>query len=898
MTRAAAQTPVAIEVPAHMHDDAAAVWLAMRCAEGGETARPALVAALDRLGWAVKDKDGRVLRLPQLAKPTGLALREHELEMLFWNQEEQPAIRLISYAQTLAVLFPTADAEDLAQGLLDSIRSGAESDNPQRRFWARFIIALGMAQGGNDLTGPGDPHVIMPHASEITDLFGSIKVPEENPEEGDEDEAAMMRRGMATAAAMMQAGGVDLGKLIAAANPQPAWPTDDPVLAPSPISTATAAEKKNAAAPAKSPDQRLNEVVEEMGSLYEKLASDDPRVVAKTQDRLNVLQMEMQNINQGMMHSSSVALMRALDPDAEEDEDDGDSTSGESRFLAEHRGTPLSLLQIVLLTRVVVADVLGEPPPATGIAATAREPQIVRASLLPIPLWQVAQAPAGGPPTTFTGQVASAGADLWATGWGAYTGGLLDKHLPGSAFGEKFGGKVSIGNKIGLANAIMGWVKTLTIIAANKIVIEVENAPLVRTKTRTAGEQRRAKCNVIIDIPKTGDALKALRAAGNIAGVDIQVAEGGPVSGAKVVWRLPEGSYNGKYATKGGGSTYRPDLAVVQFEGLKPGAKGTSAYVSYTDDNGDAFISIEGAPQRKTLGKDVREQPRRAKIAVEVTMKVGNLIQDINDVAGAATGSPGVIGVINFISEMLQRTSFLYQKGRAFEVTDWAPPAWEGEIVITVNASGSKSEKLKQGPPAVYQWKMSRAMEARLQSPEWDQEEALEKAGSESDVSILEISNDTKRYKVADASSQSGGGTEAAFTADGPVEIQQAGRNQLQLFSRAEPSGYGRLHTWPDSGQYQINLEPFFSAKAQIFNYERSKGRSHTENRVGPYDLLQGVHPNDLTDSGTYDPKSGMITGSKTIEARGSLPHVPGFDATIEFAYTLRYNAAPPPNKR
>lgn len=871
--------PEPAKVPANMSDDAAAVWLAMRCAEGPETGRPALVAALDRMGWGVKDREGNLLRAPAIAEPTGLAMRDYEVEMLFWNNEEQPGVRLITYADVLSVVLPTADPEDLAQGLLDAIRAGAESAEPRRRFWARFIIGLGLAQNGSDLAGPGDTLVIPPDASALSGLMP--KMDGEFPE-GDEDEsnAASIQRGMAMAAAMMK--GMDVRAMVEAGTPKPVWPHDDPVLGRRPVPKG---------GPTPTAEERMNALTEEMQPLYAAMGSSNPQEAEAAGKRLAELQQKVTNLNEAMQLASHRRYAIENDPDFDGDEEDEDNNG--SRFMAEHRSTPLSVLQIALLNRVVVAEVLGPPPPKSELAAGRGAPRIATASSLPLAFIQLAQAPpAGGPPTSFGGQLASAGADMWATGWGTYTGEVLNAHMPDGKFSDR----------VGKANAIMGWIKTIILLAQNKITLEVQNAPLVRTKRRDrSGEQRQVKCVVEVDFPKTPDSVKAMRALLNIATIDLQVPEGGPVSGAKVVWRLPEGSEGGKYASANGGAVRAPSLAYVQFAARAEGSAANSSYVSYTNDAGEALITVEGKPQKKDLPRDVRPKKRRATVAVEVTMKVGNLMQDLNDAIGAAgiRGAPGITGIATFLSEMVQRTSLFFQAGRSFEVIDWMPPAWEGEIVITAKGSGSKTEKGEKGGPDVrYEWSLNRAMEARVQTPEWEQEDALERGNTESNRIILEVANDTKRYKVTDFSAQTSRDVEVAFTAEGPVEIQPAGRNQLQLFSRAEPSGYGSLTTWPEIPQYSFRVEPHFYSKALIFNYERNKGRVKTENRVGPYSLMDGIFPDKLWENGTYDPVSGTITGSKTFEVRGSLPHVPNFDVILEFAFTLRYHAPPPESVR
>ena len=135
-----------------------------------------------------------------------------------------------------------------------------------------------------------------------------------------------------------------------------------------------------------------------------------------------------------------------------------------------------------------------------------------------ITLAQLAPAPA----PNFGDQFSGAAGDIWATVTGAYTGAVLDHHLPDSKFSKG----------VGIANVIIAWYKTIMSVARQNITIEVENAPLVRTKNRSPGERRTAKAKVEIDFPKH-DALKAIRAAANLSTLDLQLPDGGPVSGAK-----------------------------------------------------------------------------------------------------------------------------------------------------------------------------------------------------------------------------------------------------------------------------------------------------------------------------------------------------------------------------
>jgi hypothetical protein len=876
----ALEVPGAIKLPANMTDDAAALWLARRCAEGGEDARPALVAALDRMGWGVKDREGNLSRTPAIAAPTGLAMRDYEIESLFWNAQEQPGLRLISYARALAVALPTIDPEDLAQGLLDSVRDGAESTEPRRRFWARFIIALGMAQDGSDLSGPGDPQ-LMPLD---TKALGAAmpKMPNEIPEiDENASDAVKIQMGLNIAASMMRGDGFNAAALMEASTPKPVWPHDDPVLGKTPLPDAGA----------KSAEDRMNELQGELNEVMMKTLSQDSQTAAAAQKRYARLSAQMTNVNEAIQASAHRRMLIENDPDFDEDEPDED---GASRFMAEHRSTPLSVLQVALLTRVLVAEILGDPATQKKGASNASSVLPVAAVSLSLPRLLAQAAPAGGPPTSFSGQLSSAGADIWATASGTYTSLVLDAHVPDSPFS----------NRVGQANAIMGWLKTIVMLAKSKITIEVQNDPLIRTKRRDqSGQQRKVKCTVEVDFPKTPDAVKAMRGLLNIASIDLQVPDGGPVGGAKVTWRLTEGAENAKYATASGGKAMKPGLAVIQFAKMAEGSAHNSAYVSYTNDQGEASITIEGKPQKKNLPVNVREQKRRGGIAVEVNMKVGNLLQDFNDAIGAAgvKGAPGPLGVLTMISEMVQRSSLFFQAGKGFGVIDWVPPAWEGDIVIRVTGSGSETKKGEKGGPDVrYEWSMNRAMEAHLQTPESEQEDAHERGVQDSNRITLEVANDTKRYKLTDFSSQTSTDVEAAYTAEGPVENPPKPGGGPAWPSRAEPAGTATLTIWPevDPPKYSFTVEPSFKAKALIFTYERNKGRVKTETRTDVVNLMGEISLSELWDNGTWDPETMTITGNKTFEAKGYLPFVPEFDVTIEFAYTLKYEAPPPESVR
>lgn len=824
--------------------DVQALVLARQTMEGGERGREALLKALAQMGWSVRDAKGVVIHPAPANADTGLAFRDYEMDELLWKPAEQPAIRLISFAQALAVPFEDADPEELAQDLVDTVRQSLQSDQPQQRFWAHFIVALGRVSPTNfDLSQAGSPDQIPPSKAQLREWEKQVA---SNP--------------LAFLTGMTHT---------------PVWPETDPVLAPSPKPEREEEDSRESAT--ERDQKRLEELGDEMVRLSEELGQADEAKRKVAQEKYARLGTEMAAISQ-RMQAANVRMMaesmKRIQQQAAGEADDDEDTSSDPRFLSEHRDVPLSLLQVALLTRVVAADLRLLAAKSAPTPRQAGLPVLSRGGL-PLAMITVAQAA-----PSFGDQFAGAAGDIWATGWGAYTGAVLEHHLPNSKFGKG----------VGIANTIIAWFKTIMSVARQNITIEVENAPLVRTKTRAPGEQRTARAKVEIDFPKS-DVLKAIRAAGNLATIDLQLPDGGPVSGAKVVWRLTEGSYNNKYQTAKGGWEYRPEFAVVQF--AEAGSK--AAYVSTTNEMGEATITIEGVPQRRLLPPTVRPYPRRAAIAVEVTIKVGNLTQDLNDAINTAMGGP-ISGGLSFIADMVLRTSFFFQKGRVFEVTDWKEPAWQGEIEISVKGSGSKRQKPeKGGPEAEYTWKMDRFIEGRLHTPDWDEENEESRNYDNDGRHRLELDGDSRYFRLRDSSTEKSRTTNNRYEAEGPLQIQPPGQNQLTTYSRAEPSGQATLTF--NGGFMMLELSPFFGAECLVYRSEQSGKRSSV--KAGPeyLSLLGDVYPTTFSIIEPNDGTRESVEGTKTIEAMGSLPYVPSFDVQVTIKYRLWKNNPPPKNK-
>lgn len=833
-----------------VHDpDALALILAREYLQGGEQGRAALVRALGLMGWGVRDLKGAVVHAAPAGADTGLAMRDYEIDELMWRPTEQPGIRLISYAQAIAVPFENADPEELAQDLVGVVRKSAESTQPQQRFWARFIIALGRVSPANyDLSAPAPPPIVPFSKAEQRGMEEQIIA---NPM------AAML--------------------LLA---PRPLWPDDDPVLAPSPKPKRVEGEKRESVA--ERDTRRMNELMAEYTRLAGELASSNPAHREAAEKQMAALSPEMSAIAQrqqtaGLQMLSDAAKSLRNPDEEEDDEDEDEEDSSDPRFMAEWRDQPLSLLQVSLLTRVLAADLRL----AAAKAAPTGPSRVWVAPRGTLPLAMLGFGPVRAQAPSFGDQFAGAIGDIWATSWGGYTGEVLEHYFPDNKYSKG----------VAVANTIIAWFKTIMTVVQQKITVTVENDPLVRTKTRSPGQQRTAKAKVEIDFPKH-DALKALRAGLNLTTVDLQLPDGGPIGGAKVVWRLTEGSYNNKYQTANGGWTYRPDLAVVQF--AQRGGK--DAYVSTTDKNGVATITIEGAPQKKDLPPTVRPYPRRAAISVEVTLKVGNLTQDVNDAINTMMGGP-VAGGLSFIADMVLRTSFFFQAGRVFEVRDWKEPAWEGEFEIIAKASGSEYKRAeKGGKPTEYRWNMDRLIEGRLHTPDWAEEIEEERGYANDGRHRLDVDGDSRYFRINDSSSAKTKDSHSRYEATGPLQIRPPAHNQLPLYSRSEPSGSATLTF--NGGFMTLELQPFFGAECLVSRSEQGNGRSSNKSGPAYLSLLDGIHPTTFTIIEPNDGTQDYIEGTKTLDCLGDLPYVPNFDVVVTIKYRLWKNGPPPKNKR
>ena len=120
--------------------DEIAASLAKLVAAGDDQSMPALMAAIMAAGFGVRDNDGGVTQTVQPGQ--GLIFEAWEVAAMAKMYGEHRRVELSYLCDSLRTI-PELKQAPLEKIIVDGIRAQAVSDQPELRFWARFIIALG-----------------------------------------------------------------------------------------------------------------------------------------------------------------------------------------------------------------------------------------------------------------------------------------------------------------------------------------------------------------------------------------------------------------------------------------------------------------------------------------------------------------------------------------------------------------------------------------------------------------------------------------------------------------------------------------------------------------------------------------------------------------------------------
>ena len=141
--------------------DKAAEDLANKIAAKDEQSTAALLTALQMAGFSVRDPQGELYLKPAGASQ-GMAFDAFSVAAMSKLYGEGIRLNFSRFGTTLATTLPGFKDVSLAKLLLDGIRTDAQSEKTQLRFWARLIAALGKrAEKPYDLTTENiDPNVV------------------------------------------------------------------------------------------------------------------------------------------------------------------------------------------------------------------------------------------------------------------------------------------------------------------------------------------------------------------------------------------------------------------------------------------------------------------------------------------------------------------------------------------------------------------------------------------------------------------------------------------------------------------------------------------------------------------------------------------------------------------
>ena len=133
------QLPEPMRKPEGKPDEVAAA-LAKRVAAGDDQSVPALLTALMTAGFGIRDNDGGVTQTVQPGQ--GLIFEAWEVAAMAKMYGERRTVEL-SYLTDAIKSIPELKQAPLEKILIDGIRRQAVSEQPELRFWARFIVELG-----------------------------------------------------------------------------------------------------------------------------------------------------------------------------------------------------------------------------------------------------------------------------------------------------------------------------------------------------------------------------------------------------------------------------------------------------------------------------------------------------------------------------------------------------------------------------------------------------------------------------------------------------------------------------------------------------------------------------------------------------------------------------------
>ncbi|MCZ2079685.1 MAG: hypothetical protein LC130_32350 [Bryobacterales bacterium] len=212
------------------------------------------------------------------------------------------------------------------------------------------------------------------------------------------------------------------------------------------------------------------------------------------------------------------------------------------------------------------------------------------------------------------------------------------------------------------ANVMLTYLKLILTYATLEVDMELENAPLIRTKTRQPGERRKVRADLRMT---TGNLqfVNCWRLALNAVGFDFNLPPDGPVEGAKLEWKLVSGA------------------GVVQFVNVD-GLPGMFTE-TLTDRAGATRITVEGTAQPWNYSPSMVQVPKEFSVRANIALRPATM-------RGAALGSAKVLvggpaALLNMPADMLYMTRWASSPTFTFPVIDWqeCKEGWVGGITYS-----------------------------------------------------------------------------------------------------------------------------------------------------------------------------------------------------------------------
>jgi hypothetical protein len=275
---------------------------------------------------------------------------------------------------------------------------------------------------------------------------------------------------------------------------------------------------------------------------------------------------------------------------------------------------------------------------------------------------------------------------------------------------DRVKGKMGKYNKAAnVINAILTVMKFIGTYAHLKTDVAIDNHPLVRTKTTTAGEKRMLTAKLNMESDKW-QIVNCLRPSLNVVGLDFDLPGAGPVGGAGVEWQLIEGGdtrgWLGTLQDYGdimsGNATWGD--SIVYFEPVA--GSDRSPAKQFTGADGVSRMGVVGVPQARDMSREKLDKVYKVagvKVAIQFkSVKItdpAKLAETLGDLASNLIPfltKDIVGGVVGTAAETLYRSHWYSSEPFYFVVTDWEPCTgeWKGTMTATSTYEQHDVEKI------------------------------------------------------------------------------------------------------------------------------------------------------------------------------------------------------------